>query len=161
MFLSALCLFQLHLVEFTEENNELVCEQVYSHPQEIWSLSPCPYDPALVFTVYNKGVFHFLALCSFLYPTCLPCVFVNGVQVVGLALRCGEWRVLAPTRAVTIRAPRTHPILLEDMAVMIPVRLQSLSGCLICPTKRPGFGSFKKYYGTQTRRRAVGPPPVT
>mmetsp|Transcript_19738 Transcript_19738/g.33910 ORF Transcript_19738/g.33910 Transcript_19738/m.33910 type:complete len:374 (-) Transcript_19738:58-1179(-) len=46
---------ELHLIEFNEESNEITCERVYSHPNEIWHISPCPSNPALVFTVYNTG----------------------------------------------------------------------------------------------------------
>jgi len=47
---------EIRLIEVQEERNEINCLNVFPHSHEIWSLSPSPSDPALLFTVYNSIV---------------------------------------------------------------------------------------------------------
>ena len=42
-------------IEYDQETDTIRCEAVFSHKHEIWDLAPCPYDPSLLFTVYNTG----------------------------------------------------------------------------------------------------------
>ncbi|CAM9365257.1 unnamed protein product [Discosporangium mesarthrocarpum] len=44
---------ELHLLGFHEDNNELLCEKIFSHPDEIWGISPSPRDQSLVLTCGN------------------------------------------------------------------------------------------------------------
>eukprot|EP00743_Colponemidia_sp_Colp-15_P002149 GILK01002331.1.p1 GENE.GILK01002331.1~~GILK01002331.1.p1 ORF type:complete len:364 (+),score=57.69 GILK01002331.1:43-1092(+) len=46
---------EVHLIEYQEDNHEIVCEGVYRHPNEIWSITACPSDPKLLFTTFNAG----------------------------------------------------------------------------------------------------------
>lgn len=49
---------ELHLIEFDEDANEVVCQQLYSHPAEIHSISPAPAQQhqELLFTTYRNRV---------------------------------------------------------------------------------------------------------
>jgi hypothetical protein len=42
------------LVEVQEDENEVKCLSIYNHLNEIWSLSPCPSNPSLFFSVYSS-----------------------------------------------------------------------------------------------------------
>merc|ERR1712166_526723 len=46
---------ELHVIEYSEASNEVSCLCVLNHPNEIWSISPCPADPSLTFTTYSQG----------------------------------------------------------------------------------------------------------
>jgi len=46
---------EVHLVEFDEEENEIKCKGVYSHPLEVWSLSTSPGANDMFFTTYREG----------------------------------------------------------------------------------------------------------
>eukprot|EP00941_MAST-03F_sp_MAST-3F-sp1_P001635 g1635.t1 len=46
---------EIHLIEFIEDTNEIVCIQQFKHKHEIWDIAASPVDKKLVFTVYNKG----------------------------------------------------------------------------------------------------------
>jgi len=49
---------EIHLVKFTETSDEVSCAAILSHPNEIWTIAPCPCDRSLFFTTYNsKGKF--------------------------------------------------------------------------------------------------------
>ncbi|KAF0983576.1 hypothetical protein FDP41_010641 [Naegleria fowleri] len=52
---------EVHLIEFNEEENDIYCRQVYSHLNEIWSISPHPSKPKYFFTIYNTVKFGFEA----------------------------------------------------------------------------------------------------
>ena len=41
---------EIHVIDFDEELNEVKCKQVCKHPREVWSLTPSPHDPKLLFT---------------------------------------------------------------------------------------------------------------
>ncbi|CAM9246629.1 unnamed protein product [Phaeothamnion confervicola] len=44
---------ELHRLAFQEDTNEIICEQAFSHPGEIWALAPSRRDPSLLFTCAN------------------------------------------------------------------------------------------------------------
>lgn len=46
---------ELHVIEYSEASTEVSCLSVLNHPNEIWSISPCPADPSLTFTTYSEG----------------------------------------------------------------------------------------------------------
>ncbi|KAG2377535.1 hypothetical protein C9374_009051 [Naegleria lovaniensis] len=52
---------EVHLIEFNEDENDIYCRQVYSHLNEIWSISPHPSKPKYFFTIYNTVKFGFEA----------------------------------------------------------------------------------------------------
>lgn len=41
---------QVLVLDFNEETNELTCDHSFSQPGEVWSVSPSPRDPSLLFT---------------------------------------------------------------------------------------------------------------
>ncbi|OVA03007.1 WD40 repeat [Macleaya cordata] len=46
---------EVHLIRLSSSETELICEGLFSHPNEIWDLSSCPYDPRLFSTVFSSG----------------------------------------------------------------------------------------------------------
>mmetsp|Transcript_11473 Transcript_11473/g.19495 ORF Transcript_11473/g.19495 Transcript_11473/m.19495 type:complete len:358 (-) Transcript_11473:56-1129(-) len=46
---------EIHLIQYHEDTSDITCDRVYSHPNEIWSIAPCPHDASLFFTCYNTG----------------------------------------------------------------------------------------------------------
>eukprot|EP00658_Telonema_sp_P-2_P039102 TRINITY_DN2796_c0_g1_i4.p1 TRINITY_DN2796_c0_g1~~TRINITY_DN2796_c0_g1_i4.p1 ORF type:complete len:295 (+),score=52.84 TRINITY_DN2796_c0_g1_i4:247-1131(+) len=46
---------EIHVVEYSEASNDLTCLAVLSHPNELWSITPCPADPSLMFTTYSQA----------------------------------------------------------------------------------------------------------
>ncbi|CAM9671587.1 unnamed protein product [Ascophyllum nodosum] len=44
---------ELIILGYHEESNELLCHQAFSHPNEVWSVSPSPRDPCLLLTCSN------------------------------------------------------------------------------------------------------------
>lgn len=46
---------QVHLIRLSQDGTELVCEGLFSHPNEIWDLASCPFNPRLFSTVYASG----------------------------------------------------------------------------------------------------------
>lgn len=83
----------MHLIRLSSDGTELVCEGLFSHPNEIWDLSSCPFDQRIFSTVYSTGnLFSFLLLffslfinffAHFVYEWCL-----NGIDA--FALLCCE-----------------------------------------------------------------------
>ena len=60
------CLFQVHLIRVSSGGTELICEGLFSHPNEIWDLASCPFDQRIFSTVYSSGIwFHWS--WSFIY----------------------------------------------------------------------------------------------
>lgn len=43
---------EIHVIQYAENNSDITCEGLYSHPHEIWDLATCPYDSRLFSTVY-------------------------------------------------------------------------------------------------------------
>jgi len=46
---------EIHLIEYNEDSNDLLCMAVYAFPHEVWHLSPSPSDAWLVFASHNDG----------------------------------------------------------------------------------------------------------
>ncbi|KAK9946830.1 hypothetical protein M0R45_012273 [Rubus argutus] len=46
---------EVHLIRLSSDGTELVCEGLFSHPNEIWDLSSCPFDQRIFSTVYSTG----------------------------------------------------------------------------------------------------------
>ncbi|GFZ10512.1 transducin/WD40 repeat-like superfamily protein [Actinidia rufa] len=46
---------EVHLIRFSSGGTELVCEGLFSHPNEIWDLSSCPFDQRIFSTVFSSG----------------------------------------------------------------------------------------------------------
>lgn len=60
----------MHLIRLSSDGTELVCEGLFSHPNEIWDLSSCPFDQRIFSTVYSTGnlfIFLLLFFFSFIY----------------------------------------------------------------------------------------------
>lgn len=46
----------IHKLCYDEGSEKLTCTQIWEHSKgELWDLAPCPWDPSLLFTVYNTG----------------------------------------------------------------------------------------------------------
>lgn len=45
----------MHLIRLSTDGTELVCEGLFSHPNEIWDLASCPFDQRIFSTVYSTG----------------------------------------------------------------------------------------------------------
>lgn len=48
---------KVHLLRLTSGGSELICEGLFSHPNEIWDLSSCPFDQRIFSTVFSTGTF--------------------------------------------------------------------------------------------------------
>lgn len=46
---------EVHLLRLTSGGSELICEGLFSHPNEIWDLSSCPFDQRIFSTVFSTG----------------------------------------------------------------------------------------------------------
>lgn len=46
---------EVHLLRLSSDGTELICEGLFSHPNEIWDLSSCPFDQRLFSTVFSSG----------------------------------------------------------------------------------------------------------
>lgn len=46
---------EVHLIRLSSGGTELVCEGLFSHPNEIWDLASCPFDQRIFSTVYSTG----------------------------------------------------------------------------------------------------------
>ncbi|XP_010242861.1 PREDICTED: WD repeat-containing protein DWA2 [Nelumbo nucifera] len=46
---------EVHLIRLSSAGTELICEGLFSHPNEIWDLSSCPYNPRIFSTVFSSG----------------------------------------------------------------------------------------------------------
>ncbi|KAF3446881.1 hypothetical protein FNV43_RR12061 [Rhamnella rubrinervis] len=46
---------EVHLIRLSTGGTELVCEGLFSHPNEIWDLASCPFDQRIFSTVYSTG----------------------------------------------------------------------------------------------------------
>ncbi|MBA0864375.1 hypothetical protein Goshw_002349 [Gossypium schwendimanii] len=67
---------QVHLIRLSSGGTELICEGLFSHPNEIWDLASCPFDQRIFSTVFSTGSFFDLDLRLFLpYFGALDIVF--------------------------------------------------------------------------------------
>ncbi|KAJ9673356.1 hypothetical protein PVL29_023126 [Vitis rotundifolia] len=46
---------EVHLIRLSSGGTELICEGLFSHPNEIWDLASCPYDQRIFSTVFSSG----------------------------------------------------------------------------------------------------------
>jgi hypothetical protein len=46
----------VHLLRLSAGGTELICEGLFSHPEEIWNLSSCPFDQRVFSTVFSSGI---------------------------------------------------------------------------------------------------------
>lgn len=46
---------EVHLIRLSSDGNELICEGLFSHPNEIWDLASCPFDQRIFSTVFSSG----------------------------------------------------------------------------------------------------------
>ncbi|XP_021902585.1 WD repeat-containing protein DWA2 [Carica papaya] len=46
---------EVHLLRLSSGGTELVCEGLFSHPNEIWNLASCPFDQRIFSTVFSTG----------------------------------------------------------------------------------------------------------
>ncbi|GJP31611.1 hypothetical protein CLOM_g16167 [Closterium sp. NIES-68] len=50
---------EVHLIQLADDGSEVTCEGLYLHQHEIWDLATCPFDSALLSTVYaSAGEYH-------------------------------------------------------------------------------------------------------
>ncbi|CAN1322795.1 WD repeat-containing protein DWA2 [Linum perenne] len=45
--------YQVHLIRLSADGTELICDGLFSHPNEIWDLRSCPFDQRIFSTVYS------------------------------------------------------------------------------------------------------------
>ncbi|KAK1361323.1 WD40-repeat-containing domain containing protein [Heracleum sosnowskyi] len=53
---------EVHLIRLSSSSTELVCEGLFSHPNEIWDLSSCPFDQRILSTVFSSSESHGAAI---------------------------------------------------------------------------------------------------
>ncbi|KAK0576172.1 hypothetical protein LWI29_013198 [Acer saccharum] len=46
---------EVHLLRLSSGGTELICEGLFSHPNEIWDLCSCPFDQRIFSTVFSTG----------------------------------------------------------------------------------------------------------
>ncbi|CAN6485202.1 unnamed protein product [Victoria cruziana] len=46
---------EIHLIRISPSGTELTCKGIFSHPNEIWHLASCPFDPRTLSTVFDSG----------------------------------------------------------------------------------------------------------
>ncbi|XWS24585.1 hypothetical protein CRYUN_Cryun28dG0115600 [Craigia yunnanensis] len=46
---------EVHLIRLSSGGTELICEGLFSHPNEIWDLASCPFDQRIFSTVFSTG----------------------------------------------------------------------------------------------------------
>eukprot|EP00300_Choanocystis_sp_HF-7_P036140 c5134_g1_i2.p1 GENE.c5134_g1_i2~~c5134_g1_i2.p1 ORF type:complete len:360 (+),score=60.25 c5134_g1_i2:42-1121(+) len=46
---------EIHIVDFDDDTNALACNTICEHPDEIWDISPCPWQTGSVFTTHSNG----------------------------------------------------------------------------------------------------------
>jgi hypothetical protein len=56
----------VHLLRLSSGGTELICEGLFSHPNEIWDLSSCPFDQRIFSTVFSTGK-SLAAICLHLF----------------------------------------------------------------------------------------------
>ena len=56
---------ELHLLDFVEDTNEIVCKGIYTHPNEVVHITPCPKDPNLLFTCGKDCTSNGMFFCHF------------------------------------------------------------------------------------------------
>ncbi|KAL5713855.1 WD repeat-containing protein dwa2 [Ranunculus cassubicifolius] len=46
---------EVHLIRLSSSESELICEGLFSHPNEIWDLASCPFDARIFSTVFSTS----------------------------------------------------------------------------------------------------------
>ncbi|KAL5984200.1 WD repeat-containing protein dwa2 [Asimina triloba] len=46
---------EVHLIRLSSPGTELICEALFSHPNEIWDLASCPFNHRIFSTVFASG----------------------------------------------------------------------------------------------------------
>ncbi|KAG6503567.1 hypothetical protein ZIOFF_035883 [Zingiber officinale] len=46
---------EVHLIRVSPSGSELICDGLFYHPNEIWDLKTCPFDPRIFSTVFTSG----------------------------------------------------------------------------------------------------------
>ncbi|KAG6506508.1 hypothetical protein ZIOFF_031832 [Zingiber officinale] len=46
---------EVHLIRLSPSGSELICDGLFYHPNEIWDLKTCPFDPRIFSTVFTSG----------------------------------------------------------------------------------------------------------
>ncbi|KAG6496093.1 hypothetical protein ZIOFF_043941 [Zingiber officinale] len=46
---------EVHLIRLSPSGSELICDGIFYHPNEIWDLKTCPFDPRIFSTVFTSG----------------------------------------------------------------------------------------------------------
>ncbi|XP_042425340.1 WD repeat-containing protein DWA2-like isoform X1 [Zingiber officinale] len=46
---------EVHLIRLSPSGSELICDGLFYHPNEIWDLKSCPFDPRIFSTVFTSG----------------------------------------------------------------------------------------------------------
>ncbi|KAK1360619.1 hypothetical protein POM88_045093 [Heracleum sosnowskyi] len=49
---------EVHLIRLSSSGTELVCEALFSHPNEIWDLASCPFNQRIFSIVFSYGESH-------------------------------------------------------------------------------------------------------
>lgn len=75
------------MIRLSSAGTELICEGLFSHPNEIWDLASCPFDQRIFSTVFSSGKFLYeSSLVSFLIFITLDQVDLNEHSVLFLLL---------------------------------------------------------------------------
>ncbi|XP_074583923.1 WD repeat-containing protein DWA2-like [Curcuma longa] len=46
---------EVHLIRLSPSGSQLICDGLFYHPNEIWDLKSCPFDPRIFSTVFTSG----------------------------------------------------------------------------------------------------------
>ena len=46
---------QVHIIQLSKHNADIICEGLYNHRNEIWDFAACPFDKQIISTVYASG----------------------------------------------------------------------------------------------------------
>lgn len=60
--------FQVHLIRLSSGGTEVICEGLFSHPNEIWDLRSCPFDQRIFSSVFSSGSWLNCNLHLLLFP---------------------------------------------------------------------------------------------
>lgn len=81
LFSLSLLFFQIHIIDFDDENNIINKNVLLHQAGEIWHIAASPADKAVLSTCYNKSKFYFFLLSLVLF--CLF-MFLSSVTLLHL-----------------------------------------------------------------------------
>ncbi|KAG6485274.1 hypothetical protein ZIOFF_053808 [Zingiber officinale] len=55
---------EVHLIRLSPSGSELICDGLFYHPNEIWDLKSCPFDPRIFSTVFTSVLCHIGNTCA-------------------------------------------------------------------------------------------------